>query len=486
MLDYTAIKTKFEEANQGHVFNFYEALSSTQQQELLSQLNQIDPNFVNSIYKKAIELSNPQTRDSIEPFPTQAFDSIISSPEKVPEWEKVGIDLIASNKVAVLLLAGGQGTRLGSSDPKGCYNIGLPSGKSLFQLQAERLRRLEAIAQQSSKTNVIILWYIMTSGPTRHATEAFFKSKNYFGLLPENVIFFNQGTLPCLTNDGKIILEDKAKVALSPDGNGGIYPALHKEGIIDDMAKRGVEYIHSYCVDNCLVRVADPVFIGYCVSKGAECGAKVVPKVSPTEAVGVICVKNEKFSVVEYSEIDAEMASRLDPQTGKLAFGAGNICNHFYTLPFLQRMVNIGKELGYHIARKKIKYTDLDSGEKVSPTSPNGIKLEAFVFDVFPFTQKFVVLEVDRQEEFSPLKNAPGSATDGPETSRRDIIAQHVRFVERAGAKVIGADSGGETLNFEISPLVSYAGEGLKEMVEGKAIKPTYIDSLDTLNSCII
>ncbi|KAI0224786.1 UDP-N-acetylglucosamine pyrophosphorylase [Massospora cicadina] len=486
MLDYTAVKTKFEEAGQSHVFSFFDALSSTQQQELLSQLEKIDPTEVNSFYKKAIELADSHAKDSIEPLPAHAFDSAISSPEKIPEWEKVGMDLIARNKVAVLLLAGGQGTRLGSSDPKGCYNIGLPSGKSLFQLQAERLRRLETIAQESSKSKVVIPWYIMTSGPTRSATEEFFKSKNYFGLLPDNVFFFNQGTLPCLTNDGKIILEDKAKVAVSPDGNGGIYPALRKEGVIENMAKRGIEYIHSYCVDNCLVRVADPVFIGYSVNKGAECGAKVVPKVSPAEAVGVICVKNDKFSVVEYSEIDAEMASRTDKKTGKLAFGAGNICNHFYTLPFLQRMVTIEKELGYHIARKKIKFIDLQSGEKVTPSSPNGIKLEAFVFDVFPFTQKFAVLEVDRQEEFSPLKNAPGSATDGPETSRRDIIAQHVRFVERAGGKVIGAESGATDLNFEISPLVSYSGEGLKGIIEGKALNPAYIDSLETLKGCII
>ncbi|KAJ9054171.1 UDP-N-acetylglucosamine pyrophosphorylase [Entomophthora muscae] len=317
---------------------------------------------------------------------------------------KIGMDLISKNKVAVLLLAGGQGTRLGSSAPKGCYNIGLPSGKSLFQLQAERIRRLEALAQANSSSKVVIPWYIMTSGPTRSATEEFFKSNNYFGFHPDNVVFFNQGTLPCLTNDGKIILEDKSKVAVAPDGNGGIYPALRKEGIITNMSQRGIEYIHSYCVDNCLVRVADPVFIGYSVSKGAECGAKVVPKVSPTESVGVICVKNQKFSVVEYSEITEEMAHRTDSNTGKLSFAAANICNHFYTLPFLQRMEAVEKELEYHIAHKKIKYIDLASHEKVSPTSPNGMKLEAFVFDVFPFTQKFAVLEVARDEEFSPLK----------------------------------------------------------------------------------
>lgn len=180
------------------------------------------------------------------------------------------------------------------------------------------------------------------------------------------------------------------------------------------------------------------------------------------------------------------MAHRTEPHTGKLSFGAGNICNHFYTLPFLQRMEAIEKELEYHIARKKIKFIDLASHEKVSPSSPNGMKLEAFVFDVFPFTQKFAVLEVAREEEFSPLKNAPGSATDGPETSRRDIIAQHLRFIEKAGGKVDhGGDADVTNLKFELSPLVSYSGEGLKELVHGKTLKPAYYDSLEALKSSI-
>lgn len=275
-------------------------------------------------------------------------------------------------------------------------------------------------------------------------------------------------------------------MAVAPDGNGGIYPALRKEGILESMSKRGVEFIHSYCVDNCLVRVADPVFLGFSVSKGAECGAKVVPKASPTESVGVICVKNSKFSVVEYSEIDSEMAHRTDSE-GKLAFGAGNICNHFYTLAFLERVKEIEKELEYHIARKKIKHIDLQSGEKVSPSSPNGMKLEAFVFDVFPFTKNFAVLEVAREEEFSPLKNAPGSGSDCPETSRRDIIAQHIRFVKNAGGDV-HHDAGNDVtdLKFEISPLVSYSGEGLKEILNGKTIPtPNYIDSVEKLKSCL-
>lgn len=218
MSDHTAIKAKFEAAGQGHVFTYYAELSPDQQQDLLSQLSKIDPVEVNGLYSTAINAANSEVQGSIEPLPAQAFDSAIASPEKIPEWEKVGMDLISKNKVAVLLLAGGQGTRLGSSAPKGCYNIGLPSEKSLFQLQAERIRRLEALAQNNASSKVVIPWYIMTSGPTRSATEEFFKSNDYFGFHPDNVIFFNQGTLPCLTNEGKIILEDKSKV----------FPILHQ------------------------------------------------------------------------------------------------------------------------------------------------------------------------------------------------------------------------------------------------------------------
>jgi len=209
-----------------------------------------------------------------------------------------------------------------------------------------------------------------------------------------------------------------------------------------------------------LVKVADPVFIGYCIQKQVDCAAKVVPKTSPTESVGVVAVRGNKFGVVEYSEISKEQAEKRDPKTGDLAFRAGNIANHFYTTRFLNNVESFEDQLAFHIARKKIPYVDAN-GQLLKPSKPNGMKLEMFVFDVFPFTQRFAVLEVARNEEFSPLKNAPGTGSDDPETSCRDLLAQHKRFLERAGAKVK------EGVEIEISPLVSYAGEGL-ESVKGK------------------
>ncbi|KAI9299515.1 nucleotide-diphospho-sugar transferase, partial [Cunninghamella echinulata] len=278
------------------------------------------------------------------------------------------------------------------------------------------------------------------------------------------------GTLPCLTMEGKIILENKGKVAIAPDGNGGIYAAVQNKGVIEDLKRRGVLYTHCYCVDNCLARVADPVFIGYCVSKQTDCGVKVVRKTQPEEPVGVVCRRNGSYGVVEYSEISQALSEKRDDD-GSLTLRAANIANHFFSTSFLERVPEFANELEYHIAKKKIKYVDLKTGEVVAPKTNSGMKLECFVFDVFPFAKQFSVLEVDRKEEFSPLKNAPGTGADCPETSRRDIIAQHIRFIQQAGGSVQGvtdANAISDDIMFEVSPWVSYSGEGLADVVKGK------------------
>lgn len=281
------------------------------------------------------------------------------------------------------------------------------------------------------------------------------------------------GVLPCLSNDGKILLDTPSSIAVAPDGNGGIYPALssplsplspsNPTSVLADLSARGVTYLHAYCVDNCLVRVADPIFLGYCISVGADCGAKVVKKSKPEEAVGVVALKGGKFNVVEYSEIPKELSEQKE-ENGDLAFRAANIANHFYTLDFLKSVTSFQKEMAHHIASKKIPHIDLASGALVKPAKPNGMKLELFVFDVFPFTKSMAILEVDRSTDFSPLKNAPGTGSDDPESSRRDLLSEQKRWLVEAGATVA------EGVEIELSPLVSYAGEGL-EGFKGKAFK---------------
>ena len=241
------------------------------------------------------------------------------------------------------------------------------------------------------------------------------------------------------------------------------------EGVIADMEKKGVKHIHCYCVDNCLVKVGDPTFVGYCAQNECDVAAKCIPKTSPEEQVGLIMAKNGKPSVIEYSELSKTL-SELRNDDGQLVYGCANIANHYYTLEFLKRVENFENELEYHIARKKIKHM-LPDGSIVTPNEPNGIKLELFIFDVFPFAQKFGLLMVERSQEFSPLKNKSGQ--DSPETSRKDIINKHIQMVEKVGGIVTVKDGKKQV---EVSPLVSYDGEGL-ESLKGKEVGLT-VDSL--------
>ncbi|WFD34651.1 hypothetical protein MCUN1_001492 [Malassezia cuniculi] len=471
MVDETQLRAAYDAAGQSHVFAFWDRLNADERETLLEQLSRIDPEHVNRIVAKALEADAAARNASnarVEPPPA---DSIVATPpaDSTP-YRARGLEAVGNGEVGVLLLAGGQGTRLGSSAPKGCYDIGLPSGKSLFQLQAERIARLQTLAAGGSKP--VVPWYIMTSGPTRAATESFFAENNYFGLDKSNVVFFEQGTLPCISNEGKIMLDAPGRVATAPDGNGGLYAALRAplsrgsdNTVLKDLESRGIKYLHAYGVDNCLVKVGDPVFIGVCIEQKVAAGVKVVRKTDPSEAVGVVALRDGRFGVVEYSEIPEELAQAREA-SGELQLRAANIANHFYTTEFLARDVPaFESEMAYHVARKKIPTID-ENGERFKPNTPNGIKLELFIFDVFPHVDRLAIHEVPRSEEFSPLKNAPGTGTDDPQTSRRDLLAQQRRWLTEAGATVAeGAD-------VELSPLVTYAGEGLEKFA-GKSFEST-------------
>ncbi len=473
----SALKAQFEAANQGHLFKHWDNLSPVHRQELVSQLSKIEnPVELTKLVKGALkDMENAEnlSEDVIKPLgPEQTASILDSSKEEIAKWKSYGMKLLASNKVGVILMAGGQGTRLGSADPKGCYDVGLPSHKSLFQLQAERILKL----QQSAKSlfpdlseEVVIPWYIMTSGPTRQPTEQFFIDNNYFGLKPENVIFFSQGVLPCFDTAGeKIIMESPSKIAVAPDGNGGLYRALHVNGILDDIKDRGIEHLHAYCVDNCLVRVADPTFIGFSAERNVDIGTKVVRKRSAAESVGLIVYNSEKKSpfVIEYSEMPESLSSKPDDFNPEiLSFRAANIVNHYYSAKFLLDIPTWkSSHLPFHIANKKIPYYDFKSEILVKPSSPNGIKLEQFVFDVFPNVtlDKFVCLEVLRDEEFSPLKNSDSASNDNPTTSRESVLKLGKKWAQAAGAIIIGDDS--KYPGIEISSLTSYDGEGLQHL----------------------
>lgn len=487
------VRRRLQEAGQEQLLRFWDELGSGERESLLGELKMLDARELREHCRRAQdayvrESSAPQRLDDrMRPVPPEFLGSARRSPpEELTAWEEEGYRQISQNRVAVLLLAGGQGTRLGVTYPKGMYRVGLPSGKTLYQIQAERILRLQQLAGEKYSTRCTVPWYIMTSEFTLNPTQKFFEEHNFFGMGRADVVMFEQRMLPAVGFDGKAILERKDKVAMAPDGNGGLYRALADSQILEDMAARGVSYIHVYCVDNILVKMADPVFMGFCVSKGADCGAKVVEKSYPSEPVGVVCQVDGIYQVVEYSEIGPDTAERRNPDGG-LTYNAGNICNHFFTLDFLKDVAG-GQEqrLGYHVAIKKVPYVD-EEGNLVKPARPNGIKMEKFVFDVFQFAKNFVAFEVAREEEFSPLKNADTADKDTATTARRSLLWQHYRWALKAGAKF--SDANGRAVAesagvpgvedppavCEISPLISYFGEGLDVRLNNKDISSPFI-----------
>ncbi|XP_034073804.1 UDP-N-acetylhexosamine pyrophosphorylase-like protein 1 [Gymnodraco acuticeps] len=488
MLSLEQVKQSLERAGQAHVLQFWPELSGLERDAFLQDLSQLDLQRLREHCEGAARAAAapPGSLDRhIEPVPPESIGSVRRSGSKaLTEWEHEGLLQISQNRVGVLLLAGGQGTRLGVQYPKGMYNVGLPSSKTLYQIQAERIHKIQQLADRKYGSKSTVPWYIMTSEFTLAPTEKFFKENHYFGMEPSNIVMFEQRMIPAVTFDGKVILQGKGKLAMAPDGNGGLYQALVDNKVLEDMKKRGVEYLHVYCVDNILVKMADPVFIGFCVSKGADCGAKVVEKACPAEPVGVVCRVRGVSQVVEYSEIQPETAELRGPGGG-LVYSAGNICNHFFTRAFLQDVAEkFEGQLKQHVALKKVPFVD-SCGNQVKPIKPNGIKMEKFVFDVFPFSRNFVAFEVVREDEFSPLKNAGGAATDTPTTARASLLTQHLRWAAAAGATL--CDEHGNTLpapsasagdtapaQWEISPLVSYFGEGL-EMLKGRTLQTPLI-----------
>jgi len=456
------IEELFKREGQAHLFDHVSKLTATEKDEFYKNLSKIagriTPNKLQDAYRKSLEhLQNDDNVSAdIKTLPNTSYQSIIGNPSLAEEYYNIGLKSIQNGEVAVILMAGGQGTRLGSSSPKGCYDINLPSHKSLFQIQAEKIWRL----QELSNCKKVIPWYIMTSKPTRAATESFFIQNRYFGLQENQVCFFNQGTLPALNSTGsKMFLSSPTDIVQSPDGNGGLYHAIKENNLLEDFKKRGIKHIYMYCVDNVLSKVADPVFIGFSIKYNFLLSTKAVRKRDAHESVGLIASMNGKPCVIEYSEISKELAEERDSD-GLLKLRAGNIVNHYYSIELLEKRLNHWCENStYHIAKKKIPYYNNLTGEYIKPEQPNGIKLEQFIFDVFPEIplDRFGCLEVERSEEFSPLKNGLGSANDNPDTARLSYLELGTSWLIKAGATV------SKDMHVEVSNKISYQGENLSQ-----------------------
>ncbi|CAL5346673.1 unnamed protein product [Camellia sinensis] len=458
-----ALLERLKDYGQEDAFALWDGLSPEERDLLVKDIESLDLPRIDRIIRCSFK-SQGLPVAAIEPVPEGSVSTVEERKiEEREKWWKMGMKAISEGKLAVLLLSGGQGTRLGSSDPKGCFNIGLPSGKSLFQVQAERILCVQKLAAQSVNEAgfVPIHWYIMTSPFTDDATRKFFESHKYFGLEADQITFFQQGTIPCVSKDGRIIMESPYKVAKAPDGNGGVYSALKYSRLLEDMATRGVKYLDCYGVDNALVRVADPTFLGYFIDKGVAAAAKVVRKAYPQEKVGVFVRRGKggPLSVVEYSELDQSLASAINQETGRLRFCWSNVCLHMFTLDFLNQVANgLEKDSIYHLAEKKIPSIH---GQTL------GYKLEQFIFDAFPYAPSTALFEVLREEEFAPVKNANGSNFDTPESARLLVLRLHTRWVVAAGGFLTHSVPLYAT-GVEVSPLCSYAGENLEAICRGR------------------
>ena len=398
--DINEIKFELKKYGQEHLLNHYEKLDENKKKILLNQLSNIDYELINSLYANT-KKTEKNTKDLIEPI--EYMDKYKLN-DKYKYYEAIGKGAIKAGKLAVVTMAGGQGTRLGHKGPKGTYDIGLDSHKSLFELLAD------GIKEEAKKYDVTVPWFIMTSRENNKETVEFFEKNKCFGYQKDkNLFFFVQGELPMVDTEGKILINEDGLVKEAADGHGGIYEALVKNGMVTKMKELGVEWVFIGGVDNCLVKMVDPVLMGIAIDKKVAVAGKSLVKANPHEKVGVFCKKNGKPYVIEYSEITDEMAE------AELLYGESHILCNLFSVEAIERMG--ANPLPYHSAYKKAKYIDKD-GNLIEPTSPNAYKFEAFLFDAFGEVDDLAVLRVKREEEFAPVKNSDDAGVDCPSTAR--------------------------------------------------------------------
>jgi UDP-N-acetylglucosamine/UDP-N-acetylgalactosamine diphosphorylase len=457
--DVQTIRQTLRNHGQEHLLRFYDELNPQQQQGLLHQLAGLDfdelDGLIETHVRRKPEVELPQHIEPPPIVPALPKDEDTSSLRQ--QAAERGEQLLAEGKVAAFVVAGGQGTRLGYEGPKGCLEVTPVAHKPLFQVFAEQ------ILAAGRRAGASIPLYVMTSPENDVVTRAFFRQHNHFGLEAEDVFFLVQGMMPSFSMDGKLLLADKDRLAMSPNGHGGSLPALRDSGALEDMARRGVELISYFQVDNPLVRCIDPVFLGLHDARGAEMSAKAVPKRDPIEKLGNFCLIDGRVHVIEYSDLPEELA-RQTTDDGRLRFRAGSIAIHVLSRSFVERLTAGGTcELPYHRAEKAVPYVDAD-GNKVEPKEPNAVKLETFVFDALPLAKETVILETLRDREFSPVKNASGP--DSLTTALHDQVRRSAECLEAAGVSVPRDADGKVAAAIEISPLYAENVEELKDKVD--------------------
>lgn len=472
-----SVRKRLEAVGQGHLLNFYDELDAESRRSLLAQIASIDmeslPGLIRAYVHQKPEFALPESVAPAQYYP-------LAETKTGRTWDREhfrakGQSLIRVGKVAAFVVAGGQGSRLGYEGPKGCFPAGAVTGKPLFAIFAE------ALLGARDRYGVDIPWYIMTS-PLNHAqTVSYFEANGHFGLKPANVMFFQQGVMPTLDiKSGKVLMAGKGEVATNPDGHGGSLRALWQSSAIEDMKRRGVEIISYFQVDNPIVNVVDPVFIGLHATapdSSAQMSSKMVSKRDAAEKVGVFCCHGAgrhvgRVEVIEYSDLPVELAEQR-MHDGSLRFCAGSIAVHVLGVKFVEELnrntAGTGFALPFHRAEKKVACIDPETGSAVTPSANNAVKLEAFVFDALPLCEKSIVLETDRVEEFAPIKNASG--VDSAESSARIQTQRAARWLESLGVELPRDGSGAPDCTLEISPRTATNADELASTAAGQLPK---------------
>lgn len=443
MTGHESLHEKLHRHGQGHVLAFWDRIDEASRSRLLEQVSRIDFAGLAGLYQQRGKASAVPPPEAIEPVPVIPHNA----PDN-PERSRRGEAALARGEVAVLLVAGGQGSRLGFEKPKGMYPVGPLSRKSLFQLHAEKVLALRR------RHGAAVPFLIMTSPATHDETVEFFDRHRHFGLPREDVAFFQQGSMPALDlESGRLLLESPSSLFLSPDGHGGTLTALASSGLLARIKDQGVRHVFYFQVDNPMVKVADPVFLGHHLAADAEASSKIVAKRNASERAGVFACVEGRCTIIEYSDLPRELATATTPE-GRLRLWAASPAIHLFDVGFLERMTGEADGIPFHVAKKKVPHID-EHGRRVDPETENALKFERFIFDVLPRADRWTVVETLRQEEFAPLKNADGE--DSPETVYAALVDQAARWLRRAGAEVRPG------VPVEISPLFALAPDHVAE-----------------------
>ena len=390
---------KLADFDQSQLLRFYDTLDECSRKKLLDQIDRTDFTVLSNMEQRG----KIQARGAFSPIDVINLSDIKKDEDR---FRQAGLKILRERKAAAVLLAGGMGTRLGTDDPKGMYNIGLTRPVYIFQ------RLIENLMDVTREAGNTVPLFIMTSEKNHDATVSFLKEHEFFGYPEEDVLFFEQDMAPACDYSGKVFLEEKDTIATSPNGNAGWYLSMRKAGLDKKLHEEGIEWLNVFAVDNVLQRILDPLFLGATVLANADCGSKVVRKASPDESVGVMCLEDGHPSIVEYYELTQEMRDAVT-ENGEPAYNFGVILNYLFHEPALARIAD--KHLPLHVVEKKITYVDED-GNTVKPDKPNGCKFEQLVLDMIHELDNCVVFEVVRNHEFAPIKNMTG--VDSVDTAR--------------------------------------------------------------------